>query len=529
MLTLGNVSKYHGSNPILVDVTVAVRPAARMGVVGPNGVGKSTLLRIAAGLEQPDSGTVTRTPASLTVGYVPQEPDARLGETLLAYLSRRTGVAEAGGELDALAERLGDEPSLVEAHAEALERFLSLGGDDLRARARTACAEVGLPPERLELPMTALSGGEAARAALAAILLSRFDVLLLDEPTNNLDFEGLDRLERFVGSSRAGVVVVSHDRAFLDRTVRRVLELDERTHVAREYAGGWSEYETVREREREAQYRRFEDAEKRREEIESLLRARRNQARKGGARVLARQTGGADRRATHALSSKVRQAERALERLEHVEKPFEPWELRLALAPGKRSGQVVARLEGAIVERGSFRLGPLELEVGWRERVAVLGPNGSGKTTLLGALLGRIPLAGGRRYVGPGVSMGELDQERERFGGDEPLLGAFCRDSSAPEHEARSLLAGFGLGAEDVLRPASSLSPGERTRAALALLALRGVNCLVLDEPTNHLDLPAIEELEAALERYEGTVLLVTHDRRFLERFAASRTVELFR
>jgi ATPase subunit of ABC transporter with duplicated ATPase domains len=529
MLTLGNVTKYHGSNPILVDVTFGVPPGARIGVIGPNGVGKSTLLRTAAGLEQPDSGTVTRTPAALTVGYVPQEPDARPGETLLAYLSRRTGVAAAGHDLDTLAERLGDEPGLVEAHAEALDRFLSLGGDDLLVRARTACGEVGLPPERLELPMTVLSGGEAARAALAAILLSRFDVLLLDEPTNNLDFEGLERLERFVGSSRAGVVVVSHDRAFLDRTVKRVLELDERSHQAREYAGGWSEYEAVRAREREDQYRRYEDAAKRREEIEQLLGARRNQARKAGSRVLARETGGSDRRATHALRSKVRQAERALERLEDVEKPFEPWELRLSLSAEKRSGKVVARLEGAVVERGSFRLGPLELEIGWQERVAVLGPNGSGKTTLLGALLGRIPLASGRRYVGPGVSMGELDQERERFGGAESLLKAFCRDSSTPEHEARSLLATFGLGADDVLRPASSLSPGERTRAALALLALRGVNCLVLDEPTNHLDLPAIEELEAALERYDGTVLLVTHDRRFLERFAATRTVELFR
>jgi ATPase subunit of ABC transporter with duplicated ATPase domains len=527
MLTLDRISTFHGANPILVEVTLGVPPRDRLGVVGPNGVGKSTLLRIAAGLDEPDSGTVTRTPASLTVGYMPQEPESRTDETLLGYLARRTGVAEAEAHLDALTERLDGRTAVIAAHAEALERFLALGGDDLHARARTACGDVGLPAEWLELPMTALSGGEAARAALAAILLARFDVLLLDEPTNNLDFEGLDRLERFVAGTRAGIVVVSHDRAFLDRTVGRVLELDEWTHRARGYTGGWSDYQAARERERAEQYRRYEAVEREREEIETLLRARRSQAGRAGARVLARETGGSDRRATHALSSKVRQAERALERLEDVEKPYEPWDLRLSLASGARSGRIVARLEQAVVVRGSFRLGPLDFQLDWGERVALLGSNGSGKTTILEALLGRLALDEGRRYIGPGARIGELDQERARFAGDEALLDSFCREGSVRTDEARSLLAKFGLGAGDVFRPARSLSPGERTRAAVALLALRGVNCLLLDEPTNHLDLPAIEELETALERYGGTVLLVTHDRRFLERFAAARTVEL--
>jgi ATPase subunit of ABC transporter with duplicated ATPase domains len=216
-----------------------------------------------------------------------------------------------------------------------------------------------------------------------------------------------------------------------------------------------------------------------------------------------------------------------LDRVETVDKPYEPWELHIPLAARSRSGRVVARLEGAVVERGDFRLGPLDFELDWGERVALTGPNGSGKTTILHALLGRIPLAAGTRYVGPGAVLGELDQERARFSGPESLLDAFCREADVPSDEARTLLAKYGLGADDVLRPAESLSPGERTRAAVALLVVRGVNCLLLDEPTNHLDLPAIEELEAALERYDGTVLLVTHDRRFLERFEATRTVEL--
>jgi ATPase subunit of ABC transporter with duplicated ATPase domains len=216
-----------------------------------------------------------------------------------------------------------------------------------------------------------------------------------------------------------------------------------------------------------------------------------------------------------------------LERVEKVEKPYEPWELHIPLVAGARSGQVVARLEGAVLERGEFRLGPLDFGLDWGERVALTGPNGSGKTTILDALLGTFPLAGGSRYLGPGVVVGELDQERGRFAGSESLLETFCDAAGVRTDEARTLLAKYGLGADDVLRPGESLSPGERTRAAVALLVARGVNCLLLDEPTNHLDLPAIEELEAALERYDGTVLLVTHDRRFLERFAATRTVQL--
>jgi ATPase subunit of ABC transporter with duplicated ATPase domains len=213
--------------------------------------------------------------------------------------------------------------------------------------------------------------------------------------------------------------------------------------------------------------------------------------------------------------------------LQRVEKPYEPWELRLGLAPAARSGKVVVRLQGAVVERGSFRLGPLDLEVAWGERLALVGRNGSGKTTLLEALLGRLPLGHGSRFAGPGVVLGELEQRRETFAGREPLLDAFVAESGLPAEEARTLLAKFELGADDVLRAAASLSPGERTRAVLALLSARGVNCLVLDEPTNHLDVEAIEELERALAGYEGTVLLVTHDRVFLERFGATRTIAL--
>ena len=370
-----------------------------------------------------------------------------------------------------------------------------------------------LPQEEDQKAGSTLSGGQARRAALAALFRADHDVYCLDEPTNDLDFEGLEWLERLVQRTRGSVVIVSHDRAFLDRTVTKIVELEEGTRRLREWPGGWSEFEAARERARAAQYRRFEEADERRRGVESLIRERQGQARAHGR--------WAGRRATHAQSTKVRQARRALERIDRVEKPFEPWELRLALEPVSRGGDLVVRLEGAVVERGGFRLGPIDLELRRGDRLAISGRNGSGKTTLLDALVGELPLTAGRRELGPGAVLGELEQARARFAVDEPLVDAF----GGPPEAARTLLAKFGLGADDVLRPARTLSPGERTRAQLALLAAQGVNCLVLDEPTNHLDLPAIEQLEAALDGYAGTIVLVTHDRRLLERFGATRTI----
>jgi ATPase subunit of ABC transporter with duplicated ATPase domains len=227
------------------------------------------------------------------------------------------------------------------------------------------------------------------------------------------------------------------------------------------------------------------------------------------------------------LAGKAKISERELDRLERVDKPWEGWELRMQLAPTARSGDVVARLDGAVVERGSFRLGPLDVEIRWQERVAILGPNGSGKTTLLHALLGDVPLAEGRRWVGPGVTIGTMDQARAGFAADAVLIDAFTALTGLDATAARSLLAKFALGADHVGRQVGHLSPGERSRAELAALMATGVNCLVLDEPTNHLDLAAIEQLEQALDGFEGTLLVVSHDRRFLDALRSDRVIEL--
>jgi ATPase subunit of ABC transporter with duplicated ATPase domains len=512
-LAARDISKSYAAVQVLDRVSLVVAPGDRVGIVGPNGIGKSTLLRVLAGVEPPDHGRLL---AGGTIGYLPQEPEPRPGETVLAYLARRTGVGGAEAEMDRLAAVLGAEPELAAAYSDALERFLLLGGEDFEARARGVLADVGLGP-RTGREMSTLSGGESARASLAAILLARFDVFLLDEPTNNLDFDGLARLERFLEELAAGVVLVSHDRAFLDRTVTSVVELAAETRRVSEYPGSWSDYAATRARARAQHERAYAEYLGEKQRYTELLTSRRGQATSLGET----QTG---RRATNALRGKVQQAKNLLEALEEVEKPWSAWQLRLELPPAPKAGRVAA-LDGVVVERGSFRLGPISLELHWGERLAIVGANGSGKTTLLRVLLGDLEPTCGTRRVGGSTVFGELNQARDQFAG--VLLPDFVEASGLEQTEARTLLAKFALGADDVEREAARLSPGERTRAGLALLAAKGVNCLVLDEPTNHLDLEAIEELERALETYEGCLLVVTHDRRFLEQLSVTRTISL--
>src|SRR4051812_16256022 len=341
-LVASGISKSYGSVVVLADVDLVVPQRARIGLVGPNGTGKSTLLRLLAGLEEPDEGRVRRSPPSLSVGYLAQERGDR--------------------------------------------------------------ADWGRG-----------SGGEKTRAALSAVLRAEHDVLLLDEPTNDLDFAGLEWLERQLASQPGAPVVGSPGRAFLDRTVTRIVELDEWTRGATEYTGGWSEYEAERARRRERHFQRWEASVGERKRIEEQQRRMAEWERRGY---------GQGRKKKKSKDVKRTYAAK-LKKVETVEKPYEPWELRLGLAPAARSGDVVVRLERAVAERGAFRLGPLDLEVSWGDRLAIAGKNGSGKTTLLDALLGRLPLVGGRRWHGAGVAFGELEQDRAALSGDRPLLDVF--------------------------------------------------------------------------------------------------------
>ncbi|MEV4330873.1 ABC-F family ATP-binding cassette domain-containing protein [Streptomyces sp. NPDC049597] len=524
----------HGERSLFSGLDLVVAPGDVIGLVGVNGAGKSTLLRLLAGLDRPEQGELRLSPPTATVGHLPQEPDRREGESVRDFLARRTGVAAAQAAMDEATQGLVDGvPGADDAYAVSLERWLGLGGADLDERAEEVADSLGLAVG-LDQPMTALSGGQAARAGLASLLLSRYDVFLLDEPTNDLDLDGLERLERFVQGLRAGTVVVSHDREFLTRTVTKVLELDLAQQQITLYGGGYAAYLEERETARRHAREDYEEYADKRAALESRAHMQRSWMDKGvkNARRKATDNDKTSRKtrseASEKQAAKARQTQRMIERLDVVEEPRKEWELRMEIAAAPRSGSVVATLRDAEVRRGDFRFGPASLQIDWADRVAITGANGAGKSTLLAALLGRLDLDAGHASLGSGVVVGEVDQARKLFHGTQSLLDAFC--AAVPDTEpadVRTLLAKFGLKAGHVLRPATSLSPGERTRAALALLQGRGVNLLVLDEPTNHLDLPAIEQLESALDSYTGTLLLVTHDRRMLDAVRTTRRVEV--
>jgi ATPase subunit of ABC transporter with duplicated ATPase domains len=523
-LVAKDLSGGHGHRVLFEGLDLTVAPGDVIGVVGANGAGKSTLLSLLGGVAQPMAGTVECAPRDAFVGWLPQEHERVPGETVADHLARRTGATDATAAMEATAGALGSgEPGADEAYAVAFDRWLASGAPDLEDRIAPVLADLGLDvgPDAL---MTTLSGGQAARVALAALLLSRFDVVLLDEPTNDLDLDGLARLEAFVQGLRGGVVLVSHDREFLARCVTRIVELDLAQGQVTVYDGGYDAFLEERAVARRHAREAYEQYAGTRADLVQRARTQREWSSQGVRNAMRKSPDNDKIRRKAATESsekqaqKVRQMESRIARLEEVEEPRKEWVLQFDIAAAPRSSEVVATLNQATRTLGGFTLGPVSVQVNAGDRIGITGPNGAGKTTLLRLLLGSATPDDGTASLGASVAIGVIDQARTGLAEDLPLGAAF--EAVVPEMaqaEVRTLLAKFGLKADQVTSRVDRLSPGERTRAAMALLQARGVNLLVLDEPTNHLDLPAIEQLEQALESYDGALLLVSHDRRLLE------------
>jgi ATP-binding cassette, subfamily F, member 3 len=530
MLSANQIHKSFGDNVILESVTFNLNPGDRAGLIGPNGCGKTTLLRILAGIEHPDSGTV-RKPNTLRVGYLPQGLELPEGETIGGYLNRaQDGLSELADDVERLAGELAVTPedrAILAAYDDALARLAAVsqnGGPGITAG---TLAALGLDQFPADTSVSNISGGQKTRLALGGVLLSRPQLLLLDEPTNHFDLPMLEWLEEWLAAFRGGALIVSHDRAFLDRTVNRILELDPHTHSTREYAGNYTAYWEEKMAERERQWQSYTDQ---RQEIAELTSAARHL--RGLARF--RKGGKADTKDGFARGffagrgagtlQRAKNIERRIEKIlneDRIDKPRQDWYMKLEFDPAETGGNDVLSLDSLAVGYGeNILLRNINLRIQRGARVVLTGANGSGKTTLLRTVGGTIPPLAGRVRLGAGVRVGFMAQDQETLDPYKNSLEIVQAEITADETGARRFLDYFLFSGDDVFVPAGSLSYGERARLLLALLVARGCNFLLLDEPVNHLDIPSRSRFEQALAAFEGTVLVVVHDRYFIERIA---------
>jgi ATP-binding cassette subfamily F protein 3 len=511
------IHKAYGTITVLDDISFSLERRQKAGLIGYNGTGKTTLLKILAGLIEPDSGEVTVRKGAV-IGYMPQDTSLVSDETIRDYVRRVSGISE-------LEEQM-------EKSEEAMVEYERRDGYTFYHRLDVMLAGFGLADVSSDRPINSLSSGQKSKVFMAGVLLSDPDILLLDEPTNNLDLPALIWLEDFLQRADAACIIVSHDRLFLDRIVRKIFEIDWHTRTLNITSGRYSDYLARKEKEMARQWREHEAQQEEIKRLEEQARKKKQEAL-SGSRYMGTDNDkflrGFKRDRAGKSGKQAKAIEKRIEQMEIVEKPVERDVFRIHLQPTKPEGTRDITLTDVVAGYADdgFKVGPVSLSVPYGSRVVILGLNGTGKTTLLKTLSGELPALSGSVSRGNALVIGNLTQEHDNLPREESIKDFLTRRAGIQVQEAYALAVKFGFKAAEIDKPISALSPGGRARLLFALFSALSANALILDEPTNHLDLEALEALEEAVAHYEGTIVLVSHDRRFLEKFHPTDTYVL--
>lgn len=519
MLKVNNLHKSYGATVVFSDISFSLERGQKVALVGSNGSGKSTLLRLIAGVEEKDGGDIGFS-KNACVGYLPQDTSTIEDLPIRDYLRKVAGVDVIEARMNELSLNLEDKAAAAE-YSDLQETYLRLDGYAFDHRMEMVLAGFGLSNIGLERRASQLSSGQKSKVTLAGILLKGVDILLLDEPTNNLDLPALVWLEDYLQKSEAAVMIVSHDRRFLDRTVRKVFELDTHNHTLNISGGTYSDYLAMKSKRFARQQQEFEQQQEEIGRLSERAGRLRASSEKGSnwkgsdndkfLRGFKQDRAGRSARAAKSL-------EKRIDRIDRVEKPIERDPLKIELAAQESPSSCVITLSNLVVGYESgFQAGPLSLSISPGTRVGIMGLNGSGKSTLLKTIAGELPPVSGTVEIGRGLKVGNMMQEHETLPRDMTVLDCAMKRTGLVVQDTFAHLAKFDLTENQIRQPIGNLSPGGRARLLLAIFAATSVNALLLDEPTNHLDLEALEALEEALESYQGTVILVSHDRYFLE------------
>lgn len=531
MLQVSQINKKYRLDPILSNINFTVNAADHYGLVGINGAGKTTLLRIIIGDEVADSGKVRFFPQDLKVGYLPQGMKIDDRFDVLSFLS--DGI----DSLNLLEKRLATLSNSLSFSSNNLDEqnefdlilqqinFLT----EITYHAPEVMASLGLGEYDLQTPVIHLSGGQKTRLMLAKVLINNPHFLLLDEPTNHLDIAMIEWLEDWINQFHGGILMVSHDRTFLDRTVNGILELDEHSHSIAFYAGNYSDYLEQKISKQEKQLQAFQDQQTEIARLRKGAAEMRSKARyRPGGKTDPENTDkfsiGFFANRTKETIQKAKNIEKRVEKIieNGVEKPARTWQMKVDFQDIQSSGRDVLILENLRVGYEDLVLiDDVNLILKSGDRVALIGENGSGKTSLIKTILAEIPALAGSFRLGSQVKVGYMAQEQDQFEPKKNVLEIISKLLSQNETENRSFLSKFLFKGDDVFKTIASLSYGERARLSLACLVAEGCNFLILDEPINHLDIPSRTQFEKALSEYEGTILAIVHDRYFIDGYAS--------